>query len=325
MALVLPFVHRWSRLSVFADNGVCLLHLRQILLPHAFRHLHSFTATLFNTGLRMQEYNGPSTSFQPVLPSSTIIRFTSVPYPLHLAGLPVLRHLELDSIQDDFCPTYDEYALIIGNCPFLEHLQLRWTGCRTFTPDDVPTALITSHSIHTLVLAFDSHSSLGRLASFFRFPRLHTIRVHLARLSDVASAMACIPLLGDNIFVQLATPNTISTFFDALRMAREDILPFDFSRMRHLRLTNTITGSAHNLLLNPVPAAAVSCFADRRLSHASPRQITLYLPHAGVVHRMDVRALLAFFDSLPFSVALHTSDVETVYFEQIWGCICRCI
>ncbi|KAJ7231243.1 hypothetical protein C8J57DRAFT_1533871 [Mycena rebaudengoi] len=210
---ILPLIHRWRSLHIFIDNGHSLSHMCLLLQPFTPPMLKHLTILLRSRYSPADGFLNPVAWFQPVLPSLEFLSVTSAGFAWHLGALFTLKHLELDMLSSSFYPSHADYTFIIGNCPQLDYLRLRWAGCSNF---DYQTGVaehrtIHSKSITTLVLAFDLNPSLGHLASLFQFDSLRIVHLELSSMRDMGIALLCTPLFGNEAFFHFPNPDPFTT------------------------------------------------------------------------------------------------------------------
>ncbi|KAJ7261633.1 hypothetical protein C8J57DRAFT_1514153 [Mycena rebaudengoi] len=247
-----------------------------------------------------------------------------------MANMCALKHLELDMLPRSAFPSYSDYALILGTCTRLTHLQLRWAGCRDFdylTGTEAYPAL-RSTSVTNLVLAFDVNPGLGLLVSLFRFVNLRHVFMDISHVKGLTSALLCAPIFTNSFFFQFRNPQHLTTLlhslFDHPRRYGE-VQDFDFAHTQHLLIEST-TGQSliqQSAYLNPVrPGNLQQLTTHHRTSTIPSRSLIFKLPsRREVITDFQKRQ---FFDWQPLEIQTAPWDIdEDPVLDKVWVVKCQ--
>jgi hypothetical protein len=191
-----------------------------------------------------------------------------------------LTHLELDSLHWLFYPTHADYSFVIGNCPNLRDLKLRWVGCRDFDNGFVESGIIFSSSIRSLLLVFNHYPSLGHLASLFRFPNIRHLCIQATSMLAIYSAMLAAPFFGSLRYLQISNPAVLAVVFSALTRVFPELEGFDCAESHLLSILPGATAVLPAYLhINPISRISRPAFTSSRKGlHTQPLAFSLTLP-----------------------------------------------
>ncbi|KAJ7270835.1 hypothetical protein C8J57DRAFT_1716086, partial [Mycena rebaudengoi] len=336
LAIVSPTIDRWRSLYFICDDRAAFNRVRVALLPFAPRQLQElmlcFRRRVSNSSLlddSDDEPVGPIAFlpwFEEPLPSLGSLAIRGAGYDMQAGPLMSLTHLELDSLHWLFYPTHADYAFVIGHCPNLRDLKLRWVGCKDFDNNFVERTIIFSSSIRSLLLIFTHYPSLGHLASLFRFPNIRHLRVQATSALAMYSALLAAPFFGSLRYLQISNPAVLAVVFSALTHIFPELEGFDCGDNHLLSiLPGATAASPTSLHLNPIPHTSRTAFtSSRNGSHTPPLTFSLTLPLLAGFTRIARGDTAEFRDAclmrFAHNYALHVSDLNIPPdFDSIWA------